>query len=264
MLVAGQATFTGPIALIGTLAVPILGGVFPMLMLYAARRRGEYVPEDAPGWLGHPVTVVAVASLFGVGVLVQGTIIWQEPAGRVAAILVALLMIGLAVQAARSGAFTPRTVVEIRWGGRGDRVRYGVVSAGHAVPTAVAVATADGELQLRRSAGGLDAGDIRAITFALPPPRALTVWSHRVNDEGDSIPELVSVSTVADAAELAGTIDLGTTDADGRLTVTLPTDVAGITVGRQTEPAPPRTAQSTRRSIPNSPAALVAGGKVTS
>ena len=44
MLFLNLGSFTGPLSLVGALVVPLLGGVFPMLILASARRRGERVP----------------------------------------------------------------------------------------------------------------------------------------------------------------------------------------------------------------------------
>ena len=54
LLFTDQDWFAGPIALVGVLTIPLLGGVFPMLLVIAARRRGEYVPGSVIGVIGHP------------------------------------------------------------------------------------------------------------------------------------------------------------------------------------------------------------------
>jgi hypothetical protein len=59
------------IALIGALAVPVLGGLLPMLTLFAARRRRVRAGRCSGLAWGSPDTVVGVVSLFGIGVLVQ-------------------------------------------------------------------------------------------------------------------------------------------------------------------------------------------------
>ncbi len=44
LLQADGISFTEPLNIVGTLTLPLLGGVFPMLLLVAARRRGERLP----------------------------------------------------------------------------------------------------------------------------------------------------------------------------------------------------------------------------
>jgi hypothetical protein len=258
MLATNQASFSGPIAIVGTLAVPVLGGVLPMLMLLAARRRGEYVPSDAPRALGHPVTVAVVCGLFGVGVIVQGALIWQDPLARVLTALVAILIAGLCVRAARSGAFRPRSVLEIRGDARGDRLRYSLVSDGHAAVTTVRAIEGRTERQHTGPSGSLDSRELRSATFTIPPRRELTVWAHRVTDEADSIPLAFAVSA-------AGARELGTTDASGRVTIVLPPGCDEIAIRRLTEEAPPNLLGALRTPTADPLAsAVVAGGEFRS
>src|SRR5262245_11126787 len=57
LLLTGQESFAGPLGFLGALAVPLLAGIFPMLMLAASRRKGEFVPGVTFGFLGHPLVV---------------------------------------------------------------------------------------------------------------------------------------------------------------------------------------------------------------
>ena len=48
MLAAGSQSFAGPLGYVGALTIPLLGGLFPMLLVVASRRRGELVPGTRP------------------------------------------------------------------------------------------------------------------------------------------------------------------------------------------------------------------------
>src|SRR5262249_32260458 len=102
LMSSGTATVTGPIALLGTLATPILGGVIPMLILLAARRRGEYATAVAPRFLAHPLTVVVVAGLYSAGILFQGWVISNDPLMRVGTLVATVIVICVSVLAVRS------------------------------------------------------------------------------------------------------------------------------------------------------------------
>ncbi|HEX7586969.1 MAG TPA: hypothetical protein VF478_01520, partial [Anaerolineae bacterium] len=54
LLLTGQESFAAPLSFLGTLAVPLLVGIFPVLLLAASRQKGEYVPAAFFEWLGHP------------------------------------------------------------------------------------------------------------------------------------------------------------------------------------------------------------------
>ncbi len=114
LLFLGATTFTGPLSLVGALVLPLLGGVFPMLIVAAARRRGERVPGTRFGWLGNPVVVAAVIALYLGGIIAQGLFIWTAPIERIAAAVTTVIMLALIVISMRRGSFAPRRVVELR------------------------------------------------------------------------------------------------------------------------------------------------------
>ena len=176
MLATGRESFAEPLGYVGTLTAPLLGGIFPMLLVSASRRRGELVPGTAPGFIGTPVTAVVIAVLFFAGVVLHGTLIgtarWSRsrplpsPAGCSAVAFVAW----------RGGAFRPRSVIELRREPERDLGHLGVTVAGVAAeppvdarrPAGDAPAASSTSRQLRhatrraavgsaRGGGGVDA-----------------------------------------------------------------------------------------------------------
>ncbi|MDQ5816573.1 MAG: hypothetical protein M3516_09835 [Actinomycetota bacterium] len=200
LLLADRATFTDPLALIGTLAVPLLAGIFPMLLLAASRRRGDRMPGSWVRLLRGPAAMAMIALPFFVGLLVQGFVIWQEPLERVAAALVAALIVGLTWAAMQRGAFDLQAVIELRRepSGRGE---FAVLVDGK--PTAVDARIAeDGKERSMNGPGGeIDRfTQLRLLSVDLPPTaaRELRVWVHGVTAEGDSEAIPSSVEVVSD------------------------------------------------------------------
>ncbi|MDQ3688492.1 MAG: hypothetical protein M3406_00360 [Chloroflexota bacterium] len=194
LILSGRESFTGVIGYLGVLIVPILAGVFPMLMLAASRRRGAYVPGVVLRAIGHPAMIVAVATIYLIAVLVHGLIIWEGPIERVAAVGASVLTLTVAVLAIRRGSLQPRAILEIRSDERfHGRVTIGLTVAGDMVPVDLAV-----ERHTADRAAPADPGDrgdpgrlegLRAITLSVPdelPP--LEIWAHRVDGTGDSTP----------------------------------------------------------------------------
>jgi amino acid permease len=263
LLIRGTASFTGPIALLGTLATPILGGIFPMLMVLAARRRGEFVPADAPRALGHPITVAAIAGLFTLGIIVQGFAISQDLPARVMAAGVVIVIVAVCVRTIGIGAFRRRAVLEIRADERADQLRYTFVDDGHEAPTSVRLRDDAGERVLSGSSGSLAIRDLGIASFSVPAVSELLIWAHRVTDEGDSVGFPLAASRLTPD----GSTNLGTTNEDGRLTLTLANEIAEIELRRPIEGGAAR-----QRSVPigaSSPTAatnpvLIAGGEARS
>jgi amino acid permease len=220
LIATNRASFSEPLSLIGTVTLPLLGGIFPMLLLAASRRRGDYVPNSALRLLGNRAVIASVAGIFFVGVLVQGFVIWRHPVERLLASGAALLMVAVSLIAARRGAFRPRSVIEIRREPSGA----GFVS--------VTIAGLPGDVPIRLEEDGKHrelhgAGDriqrfetLRSASFDLPSTEArqLKVWVHRITGdrESEGIPARVRVESGGGAEELA------TGGEDGVVMLTLP------------------------------------------
>lgn len=175
LLWIGATSFTGPLNLVGALVLPLLGGVFPMLLVAAARRRGERVPGTSLGWLGNPFVVGAVTALYLGGVVAQAAFIWTDPLERIVGALTATAIVALIVVSMRRGSFTPRTVVELRADEPpGVGADVSVVADGRGVSD-------------RRLA---DLAGVKEVAVDLPVdrPAELYVWAHRPTRGGDDEP----------------------------------------------------------------------------
>lgn len=190
LLTQGSISFTEPLNVVGTLTLPLLGGVFPMLILVAARRRGERLPGRMIPALGRPIVAVAIGGIFLFGVVVYGLWIWEDPLQRVAAILVGAAIVALAFVSWRGGAFQPRTVVEYRVDvGPPDRGVLTVLSNGRIVSATVDVEETTGRRRETVRELVINAPNrLRSLTVELPRGVApeLRLWVHSIDPDGTS------------------------------------------------------------------------------
>jgi amino acid permease len=170
LFVTGQASFVGIVGLFCTLTLTLFAGVFPALLLLAARRRGEYVPGRPLGLLGHPAILLAVVAFFLGILLLHGLVIWERPFDRTAASSAAAGIALLAADTFRRGRFAPRAVVELRVSAAGD-LAVSVVAHGKAL----AVGSPTGARQV-------------TVTLPITSARELKVWAHRATPGGGSEP----------------------------------------------------------------------------
>jgi amino acid permease len=191
LIVAEADDFTAPLGVVGVLAIPLLGGVFPMLLLAAARQRGEFVPRPIVGFIGHPATVIGLATLYIAAIALHGLVIWQDPIGRVVALVVAVAVSAIAIRASLGGAFRRRDVVQLRVEGEaGGRARLEVVSAGRPTSAAIEWTAATARRALLTAAeaelGAADElGPIR-VSMSATTGSEIRVWVHRVDAASDS------------------------------------------------------------------------------
>ena len=188
-LLTGQESFAGlfwSLALI----VPLVGGIFPMLMLASSRRKGEYAPSAAINWLGHPIIVGGTFVLFIVSVFAHGLFIWQDPFQRVIALAVGIIMVGMTLVVAQRGAFTPRAILEFLVERPAEkRAMFQVIANGKPLSAHVCWVLKDREQQMTASVGEISLVHSPAsITLRLPvtPARELKVWAHQLSPEGVS------------------------------------------------------------------------------
>jgi hypothetical protein len=206
LLVTDQDWFARPVALVGVLTIPLLGGIVPMLLLLAARRRGEYVPGRVIGFFGHPLTVGVISTVFLGGIALHALVIWEDPVERTAAFVVTILTAALMAWIVRGPAFRRSVAIEIRDAQRGASMdpALSVVVAGRLREALVHVERTDGTTAVHSGTEPISLAGLRRVTFRLADhaARELKVWVHRITADGGSIglPASVAVASEADAA----------------------------------------------------------------
>jgi amino acid permease/predicted transcriptional regulator len=202
LLVHKLESFSQVLSFAGIVAVAVLAGVFPVLLLLASRRKGENVPGFVLPFLAHPliaggIYLVAVSILF-----LHGLFIWQNAFQRMVAILVGVVILVITYLVARKGAFARRLVIEVRQEpaeqGSGT---FTVTDCGRAATqTQVELGYVDGERFDQAASGAIpEFPDLCSAKFHVPGTEAqeLMIWVHRVTAEGQSehLPALVKVSS---------------------------------------------------------------------
>jgi len=216
LLSANVISFTEPLNLVGTITLPLLGGLFPMLLLVASRQRGERLPGRVIGALGWRVTAVLIGALYLASLIAFGLWIWHEPLERLAALATAGAMIALALVTWRRGAFAPRTVVEYRV--EAGPPAYGVLSllsGGRPLSAEIGLGETTGDRSLTAAEAIINAPNrLRTITIALPAraARELELWIHAISPDGTSTPAASALELASDGQVQALSVD-GRTDA---------------------------------------------------
>jgi amino acid permease len=199
LIFTGQSSFIGPIALQGVITLPVLAGIFPILMLAASRRKGDYVPGLVWRFLDHPVVVVGIYLIFMASIILHGLFIWSDPLPRLAAVLVAGILLVVTVVIIRQGVFTTRTVVELRANqDRNEPSTFTITAVGKPLMVDVYLNYQAGEQHLRAATGEIpNFNTLRSIAVQLPPTPAkeLKVWLHQLTSEdfSETLPARVSI-----------------------------------------------------------------------
>ena len=196
MLLTGSGSFAGLLGFIGVIVGSLLAGIFPVLLLVASRRKGEYMPRLVHRLLGHPILLGCLYLLFLGNLLVHGLLIWQEPWLRAGAVLIAAAVVAMTACMIRQGTFSPRLNIEVREDKAEGRAFFAITAGGQESTSNVTLKYRDSEQYLQASAGEIPAfSSLRHAHFepavarsARQLPQQLKVRVHTVTPEGDSEP----------------------------------------------------------------------------
>ena len=203
LIASGLESFPELMSLRGIITVPVVAGVFPVLLLLASRRKGERVPSLVFSLLAHPVVagsiyLIAVGTLF-----LHGLLIWQNPYQKGLAVLVGLVVVAVTSIMVGQGAFAHRLVIELRQESADANVSnaaFSVMNGGQpAVDAKIQLVYSDGESVYQVASGSIPQfPELSSAKFSLSALRSreLKVWAHRVSADGRTEPlaALVKVS----------------------------------------------------------------------
>ena len=199
LLLTGRESFTKPLSFTGAITATLVGGIFPILLLVASRRKGEYAPGWALQLLGQPFFVALLYLLFLGSLLLHGLVIWQNPLERIIAVGVSLLIVMATVVMVRRGSFKPRLVVEVRKEQKpGGQASFTIMD--NAKPTnqrKVDAQLPTVQLYYRRNEQTIQGESgvipnfaaLRRILFHLPATAAqeVKIWTYQITPEGDAV-----------------------------------------------------------------------------
>lgn len=189
LLVTDRASFTAAIAFVNAITGPVLSGIFPILLLAASRRKGEYVPGTVWRFVNHPVVAGALYAFFVAVLFLYGFVLWDDPVERVVAVASGVVALGATVLFAVRGSYRPQVVVELRAEADTGPVVFNVTAAGRPAPAEVHADALPEASHVNASSGELPPlAQLRSVTFVLSRSQAhvAKVWLHRVTADGTS------------------------------------------------------------------------------
>jgi hypothetical protein len=192
LVISGTGSFAGVLGFGGVIVNSLTGGIFPALLLFASRRKGDYVPGLVYGPLGHPGVTTSICLLFLGNLFVHGLFIYRSAWSRGTALVFGLGMIGLIVVMLRQRVFGRRSVIELREDAReGAASILAATSAGRPLVADVVLGHAGGERHLEAATVSLPRlSELEHAVLRMPSgaARELKVWAHQVTSDGSSEP----------------------------------------------------------------------------
>jgi amino acid permease len=199
LMFSNRESFSALFGFLGVITVPIVAGVFSMLTLYAARKKGDCAVGASWRFLGHRVVVAGICLVFIASIVVHGIFVWHDPLRRIIALFVSVAII-LFVLSVRRSAFLPRAVIELR-----------LSDERQAEPVVSVVARGRTEFantrwsENDRTLFGRNGHSQDALIHLHPlPVRELKIWVHRLTSDGmwQSVPARVAIQGENDGLQL--------------------------------------------------------------
>ena len=193
---AHAQSFTSVLAFAGVLGNSLVGGIFPVLLLISSRRKGELVPEKIVQKLDRPWLLAGIYILFVAILLIHGLFIWSGAIARFSALAVAVLALGATIATIYAGAFTPRTVIELREDDS-QKTLLSITAGGKPQAANISLGYSGSEQQYRDTS--IEIASLAKLRYAvcqLPTKgkQELKIWAHRHNVSGhESLPTLLEV-----------------------------------------------------------------------
>jgi hypothetical protein len=207
LLMKQRESFTEPLNFLGLIVISMLGGIFPVLLLIASRRKGEIIPGVYYRRLGNPCLLTGIYLTYLAGLFLHGFLIWEDPGQRMVAILASSLVVGLTVRLVLKGGFAQRVVIELREDQRiAGGAAFHVVNGGQAMIADIQLSYREKREIIKAAAGEIMAfEDLKKATFdlSLENAREIKIWVHRITPEGCSmgLPGSVTIQYGGDAKE---------------------------------------------------------------
>lgn len=188
LLSSGVGSFAGLLGAVNVLALPLLTGIVPLLLLVATRRMGDFVPGFTWRWLGHPLLVGLLVLFFVATILIHGLYIWDAWLLRLLAIGGGLVILAVSWRTWQQGARAGRAVIEIRHDERlQGRSHCNIVANGQPLEANVTLQYGNRQEELYSANVAISTfSALQSVTLRIPSTAAssLKIWVHNLPVEG--------------------------------------------------------------------------------
>lgn len=198
----GQGSFTSFLGIIGALSLPMLGGMIPVLLLAATRRKGDFEPSLVSRLVGNPILLIAIYVFYLAAIFSYGLFIWKDPLPKILVIAIGIWVLGVTVRMLLRGTMNKRISIELREDQRLEGVNtLQIVSGGQQVEVDAQLKTLDRKENIHGEVVQLpDFERVNSISLQVEPGEARTIkiWAHRLTLEGSSQALPVSIKIISD------------------------------------------------------------------
>lgn len=182
----GTTSFASLLGIVSAFALPLLSGVFPILLLAATRRKGEFIPRGAARVFGNSIFLTVMYFLFIAIIFGYGMLIFQDALVRGLIIAIGIVTLAVTVLMLRRGAFVSRLVILIQRDESSDRSRFSIVERGSPARAQVDLEYAKGAQGIHAASRAIVWDGLHALRVRIGVPKAGSVkmWGIKITKQG--------------------------------------------------------------------------------
>jgi hypothetical protein len=221
LLINNVGSFTGLLGFVGIMTLPLVAGVYPILLLASTRRKGDIVPGLVLKGIGNPIVLAGTYLLFIGSIFLHGLYAFQGVLEKTIILLVGCIVVVMTGIMLKQRALTSRLVIEIRQDLSGfQRVIFNLTAKGYPIVSDVRLDYGDRINDLHTAYDQIpDFFSLNLIRFQLPVIAVdeVKVWAHKISAQGKS--EALPIQGSIQIADNLRRIDLSQNDGLEQFTV---------------------------------------------
>lgn len=206
--ITSQGSFAGLLGFVGVMTLPLIAGVFPVLLLAATRRKGDTVPKIVFKWLGSPIVLLGIYLLFVFSIFLHGLFAFDGKLEQVMILLVGFCVLIMSGIMLHQRALARRAVVELRqdFSKKGTAL-FNITANGEPALSEVCLDYGENQTLLMAARGQIsNFSSLLSIHFHLPITGAdeLKVWAHKITPSwtSEALPAQGTIQFDGDLREL--------------------------------------------------------------
>jgi hypothetical protein len=205
--ITGQGSFAGLLGFVAGWSLPLVSGVFPVLLLAATRRKGDFVPGLVLRLLGNTIVLVGTYLFFVGCIFVYGLFIFPSLVERAVTLLVGVVTLAVTMVMLRRGMLAGRLVVTLREDQTpGGASQISLTANGQPATAQLSLVDAAGQREAQAGTGQVPIPrELRSASIQLPATgaRELKAWTHKLTPEwrSEPLPAHLTVRCSGDTSE---------------------------------------------------------------
>lgn len=187
---SNSGSFSGMLGFLGVIALPLISGVFPILLLVATRRKGDYVPALVSRLIGNRALLLLLYVIYVSLIFAYAFVIWQTTSERIITFVAGVAVIAVTAAALRPQNLKHRLVLEVQINeAHPADSSVNLIESGKVRTAPISLIDTQNNETYSAAPCTTDLTAVGAIALSITPVTAqeFKVWVHHITEAGSSV-----------------------------------------------------------------------------